>query len=321
MGILTPILYAYIVLLATTISILVTHALFNRLRRRHSERVSSLLSRRYMRITMAIMLSNESLPTRFPMLKRRGACELLAQTLATVSTSVYGPDVAMLGRIATDNGIDRYLLRKARRSRGFARAHYISLLAAIPLSHQAAAEALRYADDSNPFVRFYALAIRICNDTSSALRELAEYPHTLNHFETSEIMAILRRGMLPVACEPLLVSTNRNLRLIGLRIAGEFGIKEAQPLLLALAAEESDDEVMQEAIYTLIAQHSSLAHSEIAGSIRRLLASERRSLCRHLAFEGYSANALERLFGSSDGSYAQRLVATYKRRIVCIPQL
>lgn len=318
---LTYIYYIYATLLATSLLTLICWAHLTKWRTRHLHRFEELLSQRYMRIVTAIILSNESLPSRFPMIEQRGAKEILSRVLAKVASAVYGPDTAIIGRIAADNGIDRWLLQQAKRHRGFRRAEYISRLASIPATPYTISRIGRYADDSNRFTRFYALITRIAADSSSALRELAEYPQPLNGFEVAEVMALLRRGLLPVACEPLLISKSRNLRIVGLNIAKAFGMNEVKPLLLEIAVTDSDESIIREALHALIAMHSSLAHSEIVECIHSLTLSERRSLCRHLAFEGYSASALERLFGSREGRYAERLVTTYKRRIVCIPQL
>lgn len=311
----------YLLMLAVAVVVVWVTALVYRFGRVRMQRLEEVLSRRYMRVVTTLILSNEGLPTHFPMMERRGAHEVLSRVLATVASSLYGPDVVAVGRMARDNGVDEWLLRRAHRTRGLKRAYYMSLLAALPLAPEMVTQVARYADDGCRFVRFYALLIRIGHDSSSALRELAEYRESLNGFELAEIVAMLRRGMLPVACEPLLVSPSRNLRVVGLNIAREFGIEQVRPLLLEMAASDADEDVAQDALYALVAMHSSLASREIATGVRNMLSTERRSLCRRLAYEGYSATALERLFGRSEGRYAQRLVATYKRRIVCIPQL
>lgn len=314
-------LVIYLATLSALILVVGITALVHRLRANRMQRLENLLSQRYMRIVTAVMLSNESLPSRFPMIECRGAKEVLARVLATVGSSVYGPDTAIVGRIAIDNGVDYWLLRRVKRTRGLRRAYYISLLACLPLSSRVVAQVERYDDDRNRFVRFYALMIRIMGDASSALRSLVEFGEPLNDFEMAEIMARLRRGMLPVACEPLLASQSRNLRILGLNIAREFGVEETKPLLLEMAASECDAEVARAAIYALVAMRSSLAHRHIAAGVRSMSALDRQALCRRLALEGYSAPALEQLFGGREGDYAQRLVATYKRRIVCTSQL
>ena len=292
-------------------------AVWQRLGSRGAKRFERLLSQRYMRIVMAVVLSNEELRTRFPMIEYRGAKEHLSRVLSTVAVSLYGADVVIVGRIAVENGIDEWLLRRVRRTRGFRRAYYLSMLATLPLSVAMVAELGRYAADANPLVRFYALIVRIKSDSSSALRELAEYGTALTDFEMAEIMAILRRGVLPVACEPLLSSESRNLKLLGINIAREFGIEEVEAQLHEIVAFDSDEEVVREAIYALVALHSSFVRGGVVARIRSLAWAERRALCRHLAFEGYSVKALEQLFGGVEGRYAEALVATYKSCIVC----
>ncbi|MBO5875808.1 MAG: hypothetical protein J6Q20_04730 [Alistipes sp.] len=292
-----------------------------RVRIKRLAKLEELLRQRYMRIITAVMLSKESLPLRFPMIKYRGAREVLARVLSAVASSVYGPDSAILGRIASDNGVDEWLLHRIGRSRGMVRAYYMSQLAALPLASAVVVRVREYADDKNRFVRFYALLVRIANDTSSALRHLSEFGEPLSDFEIAEIMALLRRGMLPVACEPLLMSGSRNLQLVGIYIAREFGVEEAKPLLVEIATTQTDEDVARAAIYALVALHSSFNTRNLMASVRSMSADDRQRLCRRLVLEGYSAAALERLFGAREGVYAERLVSTYKRRIVCIPQL
>ena len=317
----TNLLIIYAVALVVWIAYTLLSGVWHRLAPRHIDRLEGSFSQRYMRIVTAILLSDEPLQSQFPQIEARGAKDILARVLAKVSTSLYGPDALTVGRIAADKHIDRWLLRKIRHSRGFRRAYYISLLASIPQSRRTVAKCARYADDPNPLVRFYALLIRIGSDPSYALRELSRYDHALTDFEVSQILAQLRRGLLPVACEPLLLSTNRNLRIIGIHIAREFGIEEVTPLLLDIAASDSDNDIAQEALYAMIAMRTSFAHKNIVTRVRNLVESQRHSLCRRLAMEGYSANALEKLFGKRERGFATGIAATYKRRIVCSSQI
>lgn len=53
-------------------------------------------------------------------------------------------------------------------------------------------------------------------------------------------MAVLRRGMLPIAYEPLIGSPSRNLRIVGLNIVRQFGIEEAERLLLRIVSGDED---------------------------------------------------------------------------------
>ncbi len=319
-SVIEPLLSAYVAIIVVAMVLIGIFVWRQIAGQRQLKRFERLLSQRYMRIVTAIMLSEEQLPMRFPMINHRGAKETLVRVLVAVAQSIYGPDIAIIGAIVAGNGLDEWLLRKVRRSRGFVRAHYLSLLAALPLSSEIVGRLSAYSTDRNRFVRFYTLLVRIGGDASSALRALAEYEMPLTGFEIVEIVALLRRGLLPVACEPLLVSSNRNLQIVGINIVREFGIEEVRPMLLEIAASNRDREVAQEALYALVDMHSSLTHRKIAYSVRHLADVERRQLCHRLAYEGYSASLLGYLFGGREQDYAELLVATYKRRIVCMPQ-
>lgn len=308
----------YAFALVAIILLLLLTTLMQRVRLRHRRRVEGQLSQRYMRIVTTLLLSNEELPSRFPMGRYGEAKAVLARVLARVASSLYGPDVEVVGSIAIESGVDRWLLGRVQRSRGYRRAYYMSLLASLPLAKGVVDRVVRYAKDGNRYVRFYVLMIRIGSDSSSALRVMTEYREPLNGFEVAGIVAMLRRGALPVACEPLLVAESRNLRIVGLSIVREFGIRDVRALLLDIATSDADAQVAQEALYTLVAIHSSLAHRTVRTSVRNMAERERHALCRCLAREGYSASALEELFGSREGRYAKRLVASYKRRIVWI---
>ena len=88
----------------------------------------------------------------------------------------------------------------------------------------------------NRYVRFYALMTQLAAEPATSLRRMAEYDYPFSACEVSEIMAMLRRGLLPIAYEPLVGSPNRNLRMVGLGIVRQFGIEEAERLLLAMVA-------------------------------------------------------------------------------------
>ena len=65
---------------------------------------------------------------------------------------------------------------------------------------------------------------------------------------------MLRRGLLPIAYEPLVGSPNRNLRMVGLGIVRQFGIEEAERLLLAMVARERVPELGREALFAQAAR-------------------------------------------------------------------
>ncbi|MFR2062617.1 MAG: hypothetical protein ACLS37_12505 [Alistipes sp.] len=139
-----------------------------------------------------------------------------------------------LRRIVRENGLESYLLRRIRRTRGYRRAYYLLLLSRLPLEAQTDAAVARYTASRNPYVSFYALMTRLAFDPTMALRLVGEFARPFTVYEVSEVMATLRRGVLPVAYEPLLDSSDRNLRIVGLNIVRQFGIEEAERQLLGI---------------------------------------------------------------------------------------
>ena len=188
------------------------------------------LRAKYLRIVMLYLLAGEGPAPRFPMIRRAGARLLLVETVAGLAGVTYGLDAAPLRRIVAEYGLDAWLLRRTARSRGYRRARCLLLLSRLPVGAAASDCAARYAASRNRYVRFQSLMVRLEADPSTALRLMAEYPEPFSACEVGEIMAVLRRGMLPIAYEPLIGSPSRNLRIVGLNIVRQFGIEEAERL-------------------------------------------------------------------------------------------
>jgi len=275
------------------------------------------LARRYTYLATQRMVAEDGVPmSRFPMCERRGAKGIIARTLAAVSASAYGDEYGALRRMTVANGVESWLLRRIALSYGYVRARYLAMLAALPVSRSSAAFVSRYGNSRNRHIRFGAMMVRAVSDPSSALRVLSTYPYTFTAFETAEIMAVLRRGLLPLAYDPLLASKSRNLKMLGMNIVRTFGIADAEPRLVEIAASDVSGELGREAVCTLGALHLPVSRREIVESVRRLSAGERRSLCRRLVAEGYSVSALAYL-AAEDEHYVETLVSSYKRRLVC----
>ena len=184
----------------------------------------------------------------------------------------------------------------------YRRARCLLLLSRLPVGAAAADCAARYAASRNRYVRFQSLMVRLAADPSTALRLMAEYPEPFSACEVGEIMAVLRRGMLPIAYEPLIGSPSRNLRIVGLNIVRQFGIEEAERLLLRIVAGDEDPELVREALYTLCA-------------LSALPPAERKALLRYVVAEGYSPGPLRRLLDERERPYYESLVQTYKRSL------
>ena len=138
----------------------------------------------------------------------------------------------------------------------------------LPAGDGIGAEAARYMRSRNRYVRFYALMTQLAAEPATSLRRMAEYDYPFSACEVSEIMAMLRRGLLPIAYEPLVGSPNRNLRMVGLGIVRQFGIEEAERLLLAMVARERVPELGREALDTLCSMRCSLEAARGGGPHR-----------------------------------------------------
>lgn len=267
---------------------------------------------------------------RMPRRRRR---MILAETMASLVRATSGLDPVPLRRVVKAYRLDRYLLRRAARRRGLSRAYCLALLGTLPLDARAAAGLTRYASSRNRGVRFQTLLARLAADPRPAVRLLADFPGLLSHVECSAVVAMLGRGLLPLAYEPLLGSPNRNLQTLGLCIVRRFGLREAEPTLVALLAEaeaETGAEAVTETqsgacsagmqcevLFTLCSLHGRLTRAAVMRSMERLTPAERRSLLRCMVLEGYSARSLGMLLAAAERPYFEALVNSHKRRIVC----
>lgn len=291
-------------------------ALFVRMRRRRKPWRDA-LEQKYLRIVVHLLVTGSDGPSCFPAIRRPQARLLLAQTLSGVVTATYGLDREQLRRMVAGCRLDDFLLRRACRAHGYRRAYYLSLLAALPVREQVVHAVRRFAAAGNRYVSFYALMTQLAYDPTRSLRLIAEYPQPLSAYELSEIIAMLRRGVLPVAYGPLVAAENRNLRALGLAIVRQFGIEEAERQLLRIVSDEREEELGREALFTLCAMKRPLARRAVVRRVAGMSRSERRALLRHMAFEGYASGALPRFFSAEERPYYESLVSSYKRCLVC----
>lgn len=297
---------------AALLAVAGVHAAERRFRRRCENRYA----RRYMHIVISRLLDGDAPMDRFPMSGRRGADRVLARTLAAASSSVCFEDMYAVRRMVAANGTEGWLLRRIKRTHGYVRAHYLAMLSSLPVSQTTARCVSRYARSRNRHIRFRTMMVGIASDPSSAMRLLGEYPDSLTPFEMAELSAMLRRGILPLACDPLLNSPRRNLRMLGLNIVRIFGISESESRLIDIITHETDAGFRSEAVYALVSLHLPVARPEIVPYVRTMSICERNALLRHLAREGYSVSTLETLADEAERPYAEALAASYKRSLV-----
>ena len=246
------------------------------------------LRAKYLRIVMLYLLAGEGPAPRFPMIRRAGARLLLVETVAGLAGVTYGLDAAPLRRIVAEYGLDAWLLRRTARSRGYRRARCLLLLSRLPVGAAVADCAARYAASRNRYVRFQSLMVRLAADPSTALRLMAEYPEP---FSACEVGGDHGRPAARDAADRLRTPhrvPSRNLRIVGLNIVRQFGIEEAERLLLRIVSGDEDPELVREALYTLCALRRPLTRRAVSGRLSAMPPAERKALLRYVVAEGYS---------------------------------
>ena len=239
----------------------------------------------------------------------------LAEAIYIVMSHTYGNDMEHLRTLVEQNDLAKLLLRRAKRCRGAKRAHILMLLSTIPLNEEIITKIGHYIHSRDKDVRISALIAVLAAKPSAAIHTIATLEFDLSPFETTRIIALLRRGLLPIAYEPLLASTNRNLRILGLAIVRSFGIEIAEKHLHKIITTEEDISVVSETIYTLASMGRPLGHTKIRERLAAMPAHKRKELCRHLTVEGYSLSAVKSLFTERESIYAESLINSYKRAL------
>ena len=266
----------------------------------------------YIKQIVSLMRSEQPTPFRVRSVRKRIA---LAEAIYIVMSHTYGNDVEQLRAIAEQNNLARLLLRRAKLCRGAKRAHILMLLSTIPLKDEVITKIERYIHSRDKDIRMSALTAILAAKPSAAIQTIAALEFDLSPFDTTRIIALLRRGLLPIAYEPLLASTNRNLRILGLAIVRSFGIEIAEKHLHKIITTEEDISVVNETIYTLASMGRPLGHTKIRERLAAMPAHKRKELCRHLTVEGYSLSAVRSLFTENESIYAESLINSYKRAL------
>lgn len=155
---------------------------------------------------------------------------LIAEDIADLVDSTYGLDPAPLRRIVERQRLDVFLLRRIRRNGGYRRAYYLHLLSRMPVDEKTVRAVERYTHSRNRYVRFCALSVQMMADMSALSSKIDAYSHRLSYFELSEVLRMLRQNVQPVDYEPLILSPNRNLRMLGLSVVWRFGIEDAEEI-------------------------------------------------------------------------------------------
>ena len=240
----------------------------------------------------------------------------LAEAIYVVMSHTYGSDNTHLRYVVEQTRLDIFLMRRLRFSHGTRKARILLLMSSLPPCHYSAEHFMRYTQCRDRDIRINALCLMLAMNPILAIRTIAALDYSLTSYDIARIVALLRRGILPIAYEPLLANENRNLRMLGFAIVRTFGIDIAEKRLHNIILSESDPTIVNEAIYTLASLSRPLHHARIRERVKCMDEHERKSLCRHLSAEGYSLSTVKTLFSESESRYAENIINSYKRALV-----
>ncbi|MCH5334410.1 MAG: HEAT repeat domain-containing protein [Alistipes sp.] len=209
-------------------------------------------------------------------------------------------------------GLDSLLVRRARRTHGCRRALWLVRLSRLNPRREVVEPVRGYLASRNRRVRFGALLCLVAAEPLRVHQLTASFGHRLTHFELEQIIALIFRGRMPVACMPLLRSPHPNLRMLGIGIVRRIGAEETQPQLAAMAARDPDRMVCRAAFAAMCAMHLPMSGRETVQALSRMSHAERKSVCRLMAAEGYSAKAISQLFRERERRYFESLAGSYK---------
>lgn len=299
------------------VALVVTAALWGDIARR---RMTDALDRRlnaplYDRCLRMVVESDCSGDELLPPVRGRRERMQLARVLSELADKTDIGTHECSARMVAACDLDRLLLDRARRSHGYRRAQWLLRLSRLNPRREVAEGCARFLDSHNRYVRFHAMMCIVASDPLHANRMVAACDERLNSFEISQIIALVFRGRMPVACVPLLNSPHPNLRLLGIGIVRRIGAEETQPLLMKIAAHDPDRIVARRAAYALCALHLPMDERAVVHALARMTAADRKALYRYMALEGYSVRALSALFREQERQYFETLVGSYKSTI------
>lgn len=308
-------LYLYI---SIQVAVILSFGLLFALDRRQSAKASKLLrlKRSYIRQIVKMLFSEECCEL-YPIPNRSSRRAALAEALYITLNHTYGTDSAIIRELTRRYRIDIYLQHLIRWSRGRRRAHALMLLSVIPSHHASTHLLQRYLSSPDNEIRTAALLATLAADPSKAIITIASLKFDLSPLDIARIVTLLRRGLLPIAYAPLLQSSNRNLRMLGLSIVRNFGIEIADKQLQQIIATTTDADIVHEAIYALSSLGRPLGRTKVRDRLSTMTPRRRRQLCRHLTQSGYSLSALRCIFTPDETLYSESIIKSYKRDLVC----
>lgn len=303
--------YIYIAFLAAVTVVACIATVVLRLRVRYG---SDRYLGEYMSQVVGILLEEDVRPLESHSARQRKA---LVQAVYTVVSHTYATDMTLLRRAIERSGLERFVARRIALTRGVERARWLLWASAIPLSNNNLHSIMRCVGSGRNIVRSSALMALLSAQPSRAIHIIAMLDYRLSSLDLERVVKLLRRGVMPIAYEPLLMSRNINMQMLGLAIVRSFGIEIAEKHLQNIVNSARDRRLLRETLYTLSSLGQPLGRAKVRRRIEGMTPRERSALCRHLGVEGYSLSALSTLFTEQELSCTEPLIRSYKRDLVC----
>lgn len=307
--------YLYIIILFIAIISIEIAVTLNKIReRRHKRQLR--LCESYIRQITKILFTDECLEI-YPQPNNTIRRTALSEALYLTLSHTYGNGYTIIRELARRYRLDIFLQQRIRWSYGYQRAHALMLLSTIPSNYSSMYLFRRYLHSHNNDIRTAALLAALASNPSKAIPTIASIPVKLSPLDIFRIIGLLRRGLFPIAYEPLLMSSNRNLKMLGLAIVRSFGIETADKHLQNILSTEADYEIIHETIYTISTLGRPLKHNIIRKRISHMSQRRRKQLCRHLTQAGYSISAIRCIFSSNETLYSESIIKSFKRSLTC----
>ena len=311
----TLIIYLYILLallVALAYGIAALHALWEQHRAKQRERLATTYTQQILQAQIDDNSDRSGITA-----KTYAQRLALAEAIHRIISHTYSTPTDVIRHLTAKYDLENLLLDRLRRASNTRKAQLLDIMSSIPLSRRAIDAIAPLLGSHDRHLRIAALIATLAASPAKAIRIVAELPNELKPYDTSRIIALLRRGLLPIAYEPLLMSDNHNLLRLGIAITHNFGIEIADKHLHNIILRKSDPQITREAIYALATLGRPLGRQHIRARLSAMQPTLRRELCHHLSCEGYSLTTLRGLFAESDICHAEPLINSYKRDLIC----
>lgn len=241
--------------------------------------------------------------------------EALLDALRHIIVHSYGIDHRILCKIIYDNSLDEYIMKTLFSTwSSYRKARMLHLLSYLPHNYEVT-KLKRFRHSSDADIRRGALLAILADNPSMAIANISKLKHELSAIDITHIISLLRRNLLPIACEPLLKSPNKNLCLLGMAIVSNFNITMAEQELHSILSHSRDQRIIREAIFTLCSIGSTLQSRPLRQQIIAGGAEFRKTLCRHLSVEGYSIDTIRQIIPGRDSLLAEKIILSHKRQL------